>query len=97
MTSEEIANEVSVAIRTIVMKNMGKDVTEETADVVKTQITEYLIDISETMGYPNLPKVQTEYDGMFLSVNFLDEKEQRLETLGDLVYYMDTGETIRRN
>ena len=49
------------------------------------------------MGYPNLPKVQTEYDGMFLSVNFLDEKEQRLETLGDLVYYMDTGETIRRN
>ena len=97
MTGEEIANEVNIAIRTIVQKHMGRDITQETADKVKDRITEYLIEISEAMGYVNLPNVKAEYDGMFLSVNFLDEKGERLETLGDLIYYMDTGETIRRN
>lgn len=88
---EDTINEINNELRKIVSAGLGMKSTKETSDWIKLQIKAYLISVSEVMGYVNLPKVTAEREGSFMAVNFLDDKDKRLETVGDLIYYMDTG------
>lgn len=99
MTYNEVVNEVNEHIKAIILREIKPPMTKKTEDSVRNKVREYLIQVSETMGFVFLPEVKAEYDGFFLSVNFLDERGERLETFGDLIYYMDTGEnnTRRKN
>jgi len=78
-------------IKRILMQHTGNINNPETCELIKKQLDRYFIKISEKLGYPYLPVVKAEIDGPFLTLNFFSDSGARLETFGDLVYYMDTG------
>lgn len=73
------------------MNYKGKLSKTETAHSIKNDIGEYIYDLSQVMGYINMPTIKVELEGPFMTVNFLDNKEKRLDTFGDLLFYMETG------
>lgn len=88
---DEVVNEVTEDLKKIFQKEIGSVSSQNTEERIKQSVNEYVMSISEVMGYMNLPKIKTEREGPFLTLNFLDENGVRLETIGDLIYYMDTG------
>jgi len=88
---ENTVNEVHNEIKKILMDETGNINNPEATRRIKLNIDSYLMSVSEIMGYMNLPVVKAEVEGPFMTLNFLDEKGDRLETFGDLIYYMDTG------
>jgi hypothetical protein len=88
---EETVNTVHNEVKKILMNYVGDTSKPETCDIVKKELDRYFISVSEKLGYPYLPVVKAEIEGPFLTLNFFNEAGTRLETFGDLVYYMDTG------
>ena len=88
---EKQVNIVHDEVKRILMKHTGNTSDPETCNVLKKELDRYFLSVSEQLGYPNLPTVKAEIEGPFLTLNFFSESGKRLETFGDLVYYMDTG------
>lgn len=91
MENSEAANLLHSEVKKIIMNYVQDTGNPETAVIVKKKLDEYFLDVSEQLNYNYLPNVVCEIEGPFLTLNFFDKKGNRLETFGDLVYYMDTG------
>jgi hypothetical protein len=88
----ESANFIAMELKKIIMNYVEDTSNPETAIIVKEKISDYLLDISDHLNYEYKPEVVCEIEGPFLTLNFFTKTGERLETFGDLVYYMDTGE-----
>jgi len=97
MSSEETSNFIGMELKKILMNYVQDTSDPKTAEIVKEKIDEYLSDVSEQLRYEFIPNVVCQIEGPFLTLNFYTSKGQRLETFGDLVYYMDTGEVSPNN
>lgn len=91
MTFEETVNTVQEEIREILNNNVGKINNESTKQNVLSGIRSYLFNISNKLQYNNQPDIKIEIEGPFMTVNFFSKDGKRLETFGDLVYYMEYG------
>ena len=87
--SEEMVNTIGEEIRNILGQDVGSVNTPESCDIVKAKITHYLISIQSKLGYPKTPEVRVENEGYFITINFFDNKGNRLETLGDMLEFME--------
>ena len=96
MVEDDAVNEITGDLRTIFNKHIHEVSNERSKNNLKVNLVEYLVSVSEIMGYVNLPEIEVELQGPFITVNFLDDKKERIETIGDLVYYMDTGLNLRK-
>lgn len=87
--SSELKNKVSQDMQDILQKYIGDSVGKNSLDEIKRDIVNYLQDLNiKAMGVRE-PLVDVESVGPFVTVNFRDKEGKRLETLGDLLQYMD--------
>lgn len=94
---KETVNIVHDEFKRILMHHTGSTSDPETLKLLKSKLDKYFLSVSEQLGYTHLPTVKAEIEGPFLTLNFFSEAGKRLETFGDLVYYMDTGEVFPNN
>ena len=85
----EMTNVVAEEIRKCMNEYLGKVSGPEACVAIKTKILNYLQDILLKMDYCNLPIVKVEDEGPFITINFFDHDDNRLETLGDMLQFME--------
>jgi len=80
---------VNLDLQNIVKKFIGNVGGKENLDGLKNSIDKYLNLVkSETMGV-RIPDIVVQNEGPFVTVNFQTDDGKRLETLGDMLEYMD--------
>lgn len=85
------AHQFKEDVQTIVQKRIKSCKNDKSVDKLQKEITTYIDEFRDRFGYMFTPKVRCRLEGPFVTVNFLDSRENRIENYGDLVYYMDTG------
>lgn len=81
----DLENVIGDEIRKRMKKYMGK------VDKIQSSIEEYLTEINDKMKFSYMPVVRVEEEGPFITINFFDNHANRLETLGDMLYFMEVG------
>jgi len=92
MENTETSNFIGMELKKILMNYVEDTSNPKTATIVKEKIDEYLTEVLDQMKYEYMPDVVCQTEGPFLTLNFFTKTGKRLETIRDLVYYMDTGE-----
>lgn len=89
MTSQEIYEEVSEDIKKILDSHLNKKATEETYTAIQSGVLNYLQVTMLKLNYLFLPKVVVQGEGPFVTINFYDKEDNRLDTIEDTLYYME--------
>lgn len=88
---QQMVNFVTEEIKKCLSSHIGKTIgttDEDTINKIKNSIVSYLKKVMDQMNYCNLPVVKVESEGSFVTVNFFDHEGNRLETLGDMLFFM---------
>lgn len=86
-------NFISEEIKSIMKKQIvGKPNNKNACQVVKKEVEKYLFEITKKMDYKYLPDVVVENECGIMTINFFDKNGMRLETLGDLLSYMQINQ-----
>jgi len=86
-TKELVAEEIKDLLGSYVGTNKSND---ESCERVRSSILGYLEELKLGNDLFKTPTVKVEHEGPFVTVNFLDTKGNRLETLDDMLEYMGT-------
>jgi len=85
-----MVNIIGDEIKEILKQDIGTAISNpETCSKIRAKITNYLTQIQLKLSYPKRPEVRVEHEGAFVTVNFFDDKGNRLETLGDMLEFME--------
>lgn len=85
----DLENVISDEIRKRMQRHIGTRATEDSCQKIKDSILEYLTEINTKMRFCNVPVVQVENEGPFVTINFFNHEGVRLETLGDMLLFME--------
>lgn len=86
MTDEEIRDSIANDIRDMLEPMIGK---KANCEDITNNVTAYLVKASIKLSFPKTPIVRVENEGPFITVNFFDDKGNRLETLEEMLGYMN--------
>lgn len=89
--STEIANIIGDELRKNLQEFVGQKVGDEQCDTIKANILNYLNKTMLAMDFLKTPEVVVKTEGSFITVNFFDNDGKRLETLDDVLSYMECG------
>ena len=93
MTFEETKEHISDEIRTLLNTYIGtKPANEANCESLRSNVLGYLEELRLVGEMYKVPTVKVEHEGPFVTINFLDTKGNRLETLEDMLAYMGTPE-----
>ena len=94
MQNTEIIHFIAEEVRGILNKYIDSKIDKSANQKIKDDILSYLNSINQKMGYNNIPHVVVETEGTFVTVNFEDYQGNRLETLGDVIYFMSNNKSM---
>jgi hypothetical protein len=86
---EDIAENVAEGIRNILSLNLGKKSDEERCVNIKGQVDAFLFDFMYVNRLAKVPIVRVVNEGPFITINFFDKEDNRLESVPDMIKYME--------
>ena len=83
---EELRDEIAEDVKNLLNSNL---VGHNNCQIVQDNITAYLMGVCARFGWLISPTVKVENQGPFVTVNFFDLEGNRLETIADVLEYMN--------
>jgi hypothetical protein len=87
-TLEHIADEIRTLLNTYIGTNPAKKANEASCESLRSNVLGYLEELRLVGNMYKVPTVKVENEGPFVTINFFDKDDNRLETLPDMLEYM---------
>lgn len=90
---EETVNVIIDEINIIIEQYIGRVCNPDACSNIRAEITNYLMQIQLKLGYLQTPEVRVKHEGDSVTVNFFDNNDNPLGTLGDMLEFMGKPNT----